>query len=136
MVDGKVIALVALWCGYWLLLTPILIYYAIRFYQLRFTQIIRKRFYRLTIFLALASMFTVAIYSPFYLLRVYYVYGQNKTFVAMEIFYVPMYAVCIYSIAAFLTLRFWCLWYYVRWTSLVIMNIKIISFLIITLLLI
>ena len=118
MPDSKVILMIILWIVYWLILTPILIYYTIRFYQLRFTQIVRKRFCHLTLFLAIASIFTVGIYSPFYLLRVYYVYGQNTSFVAMEIFYVPMYSIAIYSMAALLLLRFWCLWYYVKWTSL------------------
>lgn len=119
MLDSKITVMVILWAIYWLILTPILIYYGIKFYQLRYTQIVRKRFYHLTLFLAMSSIFTVGIYSPFYLLRIYYVYGKNISFVAMEIFYPPMYSIAIYTIAALATLRFWCLWYYVKWTSLV-----------------
>ena len=113
---ANVVILVVFWCIYWLIFTPILCYFTYQFWQLRYTQIVRKRFYHLSIFLAIASIFGTTIYSPYYLLRIYYI-SINKTFIAMDIIYVPMFAICIFGVTALLALRFWCLWYYVKWTS-------------------
>eukprot|EP01084_Bolivina_argentea_P040583 74982_1 len=116
MTQVHLVVLILFWSIYWLILSPILCYKAIQFYQLRYTQIVRKRFYKLTVFLAFSCVFTITIYSPFYLLRIYYI-ALNKRFIVMDIIYITIYSFCIYSIATLLALRFWCLWYYVKWTK-------------------
>ena len=101
---------------YWFVFSPLLIYYAVQFYKLRRSQVITKRYYKLTIYLIICSLVTICIFIPYDLLSLY-LDSIGKTNQIIQYTNNCLWALFTFGTLYIVMLRYWLLWFQVHWTS-------------------